>query len=267
MKSQRFGEQTYYDLLEVMTDAPQHEIHAAYQRAKSTYSVDSPALYTMFTQQEARELLSLIEEAFGTLSNQTRRSQYDQHLATQMAAKQSGYIPPTPSSEKVATARNELPDFRFQEEPMVKPLVRSTPNPTPSQAAIPTPPPAMVQKNISASASIVQKKDDVPSGFARTKFGAYEIRTDMEDMIRKCEDYNGSVLQKIRLYKNISLEQLIEETRIGKPYIVAIESDDFTALPAPVFARGFIVQIAKILGLNEKKAADSYMINYKKVRT
>ncbi len=261
MKSQRFGEQTYYDLLEVMTDAPQHEIHAAYQRAKSTYSVDSPALYTMFTQQEARELLSLIEEAFGTLSNQTRRSQYDQHLATQMAAKQGGFVPAKPSSEKVAAARNELPDFRMPEEPMVKPVVKSTATPL----SHPVQTPVAMQKP-AAPTSLTQKKDDLPSGFARTKFGAYEIRADMEDLIRNCEDYNGPVLQKIRLYKNISLEQLIEETRIGKPYIVAIESDSFSALPAPVFARGFIVQIAKILGLNEKKTADSYMINYKKAR-
>lgn len=263
MKSQRFGEQTYYDLLEVMTDAPQHEIHAAYQRAKSTYSVDSPALYTMFTQQEARELLSLIEEAFGTLSNQTRRMQYDQQLAAQMNSKQAGFAQENTTAEKVASARNELPDFRIPEEPMVKPFVKST-----APLSQPAQPNVQVQKPATpAMAPVAQRKDDLPSGFARTKFGAYEIRSEMEDLIRKCEDYNGSVLQKIRLYKNISLEQLIEETRIGKPYLVAVESDDFAALPAPVFARGFIVQIAKILGLNEKKAADSYMVNFKKVRT
>lgn len=261
MKSQRFGEQTYYDLLEVMSDAPQHEIHAAYQRAKSTYSVDSPALYTMFTQQEARELLTLIEEAFGTLSNQTRRSQYDQQLAAQMASKQAGYISQKPVTDKIAAARNELPDFRMPEEPMVKPIVRSTSAPS-APMQMPTPMP----KSAAIAAPVVQKKDDLPSGFARTKYGPYEIRSEMEDLIRKNDDYNGAILQKIRLYKNISLEQLIEETRIGKPYIVAIEADDFAALPAPVFARGFIVQLSKILGLNEKKVADSYMINYKKVR-
>lgn len=267
MKTTRFGEQTYYDLLEVMSDAPQHEIHAAYQRAKSTYSVDSPALYTMFTQQEARELLSLIEEAFGTLSNQTRRMLYDQQLAIQTAAKESGYSAPVQLSEKVATARNELPDFRIPEEPMMKPMVSpmTTPQPVPTPVRAPQKPALSVATN---SAPIVQKKmDDVPAGFARTKFGPYEIRPEMEDLIRNCEDFNGATMQKIRLYKNLSLEQLIEETRIGKPYIVAIEADDFKALPAPVFARGFIVQISRLLGLNEKKVADSYMSNYKKVRT
>jgi cytoskeletal protein RodZ len=30
-------------------------------------------------------------------------------------------------------------------------------------------------------------------------------------------------------------------------------------LPAPVFIRGYVVQMSKMLGLDEKKVADSYM--------
>lgn len=252
MKSSRFGEQTYYDLLEVMSDAPQHEIHAAYQRAKQTYSSDSPALYTMFTQQEARELLSLIEEAFVTLSNQTRRTLYDQQLALQMAAKKSGVAMPAPVKEKFAPVKNELPDFRVPEEPMVRAFASTSATPAPIPKS--TPPPMV-------------KKDDTPAGFARTKFGPYELRQDMEDLVRKSEEFTGSLLQKIRMYKNISLDQVIEETRINKPYLVAIEADDYAALPAPVFARGFIVQLSRLYGLNDKKVADSYMVLYKKART
>ena len=34
-------------------------------------------------------------------------------------------------------------------------------------------------------------------------------------------------------------------------------------LPAVVFVRGYVVQIAKAMGLDDKKVADSYMKNFK----
>ena len=59
----------YYEILEVAIDAPPHEIHRAYQRAKTTYSSENPALYSMSSPEEARELLRLIEEAYTVLGN------------------------------------------------------------------------------------------------------------------------------------------------------------------------------------------------------
>jgi cytoskeletal protein RodZ len=44
----------------------------------------------------------------------------------------------------------------------------------------------------------------------------------------------------------------------------AVENEDKKNLPAPVFVRGYITQIAKVLGIDGKKAADSYMVNFNK---
>lgn len=74
--------QNYYEILEITPAAHEHEIHEAYQRAKATYSVDSPALYTMFTPQEAQALNRLIEEAYSVLGNQRLRLAYDSKLTT-----------------------------------------------------------------------------------------------------------------------------------------------------------------------------------------
>src|SRR5262249_22689283 len=41
---------------------------------------DSVALYTMFTDQEARDLLKLIEEAYGIIGNVSKREEYDRSL-------------------------------------------------------------------------------------------------------------------------------------------------------------------------------------------
>ncbi|HEY1079737.1 MAG TPA: helix-turn-helix domain-containing protein, partial [Bdellovibrio sp.] len=46
-------------------------------------------------------------------------------------------------------------------------------------------------------------------------------------------------------------------------YVTAIENMDASNLPVIVFVRGYVVQIAKALGLDDKKVADSYMKNFK----
>lgn len=78
--NQRFLDQSYYEILEIRPDAPENEIHRAYLKAKETYSPDSPALYTMFSPEEADELSRLIEEAYSILSNHAARREYDNRL-------------------------------------------------------------------------------------------------------------------------------------------------------------------------------------------
>jgi hypothetical protein len=230
MSGDRFTSQTYYDILEVEHNAAPQEIHAAYQRARATYSTESPALYTMFTQQEAKELLLLIEEAFDTLSNHQRRQIYDQRLAGRTVAApapSSGSHQKSPLS--VATAAKELPDFPL-EDSMLKPP---------------------------------KKKDATPEGHGKTKFGSYPLDPRIEDEICQAQLLDGQFLKRVRIYKKISVDQMCDETRINKPYFLAVEADDPKSLPAPVFVRGFIIQIARILGLDEKKASESYMRNFK----
>ena len=217
MSSARFNEQTYYEILEVEPGAPQNEIHLAYQRAKNTYSPDSPALLTMFSEAEAKALLSLIEEAFETLSNQTRRRKYDASLMS-------------PSSNE------PLPDF------------------DPSDSS---------QKNDDGKINVLKKREKLPEGFAKTKFSVYEVDENFENEIKTTEVVDGPLLQKIRLYKQINLEQVSNETRISKSYLSALESNDYDGLPAGVFVRGFVVQVARSLGLDEQKFANLYMKKFK----
>jgi len=75
------GGTNYYEVLEVPEDAPSHEVHKAYTRAKATYSSENPALYSMFSPEEARELLRLIEEAYTVLGNPSLRKAYDEARA------------------------------------------------------------------------------------------------------------------------------------------------------------------------------------------
>lgn len=79
--SNRWSSQNYYEILDIKPSANEPEIRAAYLRAKETYSNDSPALYTMFTEAEAKEILKLVEEAYSVLGQINKRKEYDQKLS------------------------------------------------------------------------------------------------------------------------------------------------------------------------------------------
>lgn len=228
--SDRQSTQTFYEILEIQPSAGPTDVYNAYQRAKKTYSPSSPALYSMFSPEEAQQLLGLIEEAYQTLSHQGRRREYDVKL---------GLVQPQapPRSTKVE------PKTTYSAEEARKKVEESWVGPV--------------------KVTHAHKKDDLPSGFARTKYSVYEINPELEREINSSEEIDGTFLQKIRLYKGVTLDQMCEEIRVTKATLGALEGNHLDALPVAVFTRGFVVSMARILGLNEKKIADAYMKFFK----
>jgi len=204
METERFN---YYDILEVSTHCAQHEVTSAYERAKITYSGANPAIYTIFSDEEARNLLKLVEEAYSVLGNKTLRSLYDEKLGQNNFKKE---------------------DLSFEN------LTAQ------SRTLFPEPP-----KKIQALKS------------------EYHVNPEFEAEYMALSDWNGEWLKKVRDYKKIPLERLSEITKISAYYISSIEKIEPKSLPAPVFVRGFVSQIAKILGIDEKKVCDSYMKHFK----
>ncbi|MGE5087282.1 MAG: helix-turn-helix domain-containing protein [Bacillota bacterium] len=196
----------YYEILELPANAPQHEVTTAYERARTTYSGENPAIYTIFSDQEARELLILIEEAYKVLGNKILRNIYDQRLL-------SGHA-----------SLNELSYSSIVEA---------------SKPAFPEP------------------KQEKKTAATFTKNEAFEKEISAQD------NWTGDFLKKVREYKNISVERMSEITKINSWYVNAIERTQPSDLPAVVFVRGYVVQIARALGLNDKVVADSYMKNFK----
>src|SRR5512143_1164803 len=58
----------------------------------------------------------------------------------------------------------------------------------------------------------------------------------------------GQQLKQARLERHLSIETVVESTRIRAHYIEAIEADDYEALPSPVQARAFLRLYAQYLG-------------------
>ena len=99
----------YYDVLEVSPLSPQHEITEAYQRAKVTYSGENPAIYTVFSPEEARELLHLIEEAYSVLGNKVLRALYDEKLGQGTVSLANSTCDALKAESKSRTIQNQIP--------------------------------------------------------------------------------------------------------------------------------------------------------------
>lgn len=204
METERFN---YYDILEVSPHCQQHEVTSAYERAKATYSGENPAIYTIFSDEEARDLLKLVEEAYSVLGNKTLRSLYD---------------------EKIGQLNIKREDVSFE--------------------------------NLKAQSRTLFQE---PPKRAQPLKSEYSVNSEFEAEYSALTDWTGEWIKKVREYKKIPLERMSETTKISAYYINSIEKTEPKGLPAPVFVRGYVSQISKVLGIDEKKVCDTYMKHFK----
>ena len=69
----------------------------------------------------------------------------------------------------------------------------------------------------------------------------------------------GSWLRQQREIRNINLREISENTKIGMRYLEALEEDRFEVLPAPIFAKGFLREYAKYVGLDPDEVVNFYL--------
>ncbi|HEX6203542.1 MAG TPA: RodZ domain-containing protein [Thermoanaerobaculia bacterium] len=69
----------------------------------------------------------------------------------------------------------------------------------------------------------------------------------------------GTWLRRQRELREIDLREIAEKTKISLRYLKAMEQDRFEVLPAPVFARGFLREYAKYVGLNADEVVNYYL--------
>lgn len=77
-------------------------------------------------------------------------------------------------------------------------------------------------------------------------------------------DFTGPLLRAVRESQGVTLSDVSGKTKIGRPFLVAIEDDAFAALPALVYVRGFVTEIAKHLGLDPEHVARTYVRRYRR---
>jgi curved DNA-binding protein CbpA len=244
----RLFEQNLYEILEVEATASQQDIHKAYQRVRATYNQDSPALYSMFTKEEAQELLKLIEEAYSVLGNPTLRDVYDQRLRGGISSTVTYNQTLSPQKSTVEVANQ----FAIPEAGVMD---------------VPEPQRNTFSQEFKMTSKQSDTSNQTAEGMGQTKFSVYKLDPVFENEIKGLTTFDGPTLKKIRTYKNITLEKMADITKVSGRYLNAVEANDEKNLPAPVFVRGFVIQIARILALNEKAVSNSYMEMFKKAKT
>jgi len=68
----------------------------------------------------------------------------------------------------------------------------------------------------------------------------------------------GDILRRAREDRGLSLEQVEQATKIRATYLEALEQEDFGRMPGPVYARGFLRNYARFLGLDEQDVLALY---------
>lgn len=66
----------------------------------------------------------------------------------------------------------------------------------------------------------------------------------------------GETLRSARERRGLTIEQVAHETRISARFIEALEAEEFEALPAPVYVRGFLRSYANYLKLDPQPLID-----------
>ena len=68
----------------------------------------------------------------------------------------------------------------------------------------------------------------------------------------------GETLRKARTERGVELSEVERATKIRAKFLEAMEEDRWGALPAPVYARGFLDIYARYLGLDQQALLDEY---------
>lgn len=270
-----------YDILDLKPDASPQEVREAYLRTKSAYNKDSVALYTLISTEEREEMLGKIEEAYDVLSNADRRKEYDRSHGL-LEFDESDAPSRVPHNKKIISIDRVPPmeSSQHSESLLVAPTTDFTagtpipvePPPTPVGApggtltvlqggASNEPAPLPVEEPPAA----VAENPDSPSAPA-PRAGSRQPESVMAHEINQEIEWRGQFMRKVREARRISIEEMSNITKVSKSYIIAIEEENFPKLPAPVFMRGFVTQMAKVLKLPHDQVASAYMTRYFQAR-
>ena len=228
----------YYEILDIREDATRKEIIEAYQRAKAVYNKDSMALYSLYSDDESSSMANLIEEAYQVLINPQRREFYNKEHNISSNRSVVNIIFDKPGEMRRTFI--ETPNFKktneHEEESSTMKINKSA---------------------FKAYASIT--KQDVDSSPPE-----YKMNDDMEKRISTEKDFKGEFFAEIRKYKNMSYAFVSNKLKVAVYHIEAIEREDYPALPARVYVRGFLRGYAKLLGLDIESSTESYMNRFDK---
>jgi flagellar biosynthesis protein FlhG len=92
------------------------------------------------------------------------------------------------------------------------------------------------------------------------------MRRELAREINAETEFTGRLLSKVRESRGIELEEIAKATKISISHLKAIEADAFADLPALVYTRGFVQELAKFLKLDAAQVTKTYLRRLREYR-
>ena len=90
------------------------------------------------------------------------------------------------------------------------------------------------------------------------------VSNEIKDYLDGITAYSGPVLKEIRQRMGLNLNDVALGTKVQKRYLEEIEAEQFTWMPAEVYLRGYVIEYARYLSLDDQKVAADYLKRYRK---
>jgi len=85
------------------------------------------------------------------------------------------------------------------------------------------------------------------------------LREELTREISAETEFTGALLGKVRESLGIEIEEIARRTKISASHLRAIEAEQYQSLPALVYTRGFLQQVAKCLELDPAQVTRTYV--------
>jgi hypothetical protein len=239
----RGGAATWYDVLDIGPGASPAEVRAAYDRSLALIEGRSLGGYFLLDPLAVEGARADLETAWAILSDLERRAAYDRALGLPASS-----LWPTPPPTMATTRASHPPSLKF-----LAPVLDDQASPAPPATAptTTTPPPTTTTTTPTTTTPTTARSTVIPSAASPPPFDAALFSLEGE--------VNGQLLKRLREARGLSLDELAELTKIRRPYLQAIEDQDLENLPARVYLRGFLTQIARALRVDKTRLAEGYV--------
>ena len=85
------------------------------------------------------------------------------------------------------------------------------------------------------------------------------LQSDLQREIGPDTEFTGVLIRKVRESQGVELLEISARTKIARMHLAAIEAEEFEELPAVVYVRGFLTEIAKFLRLDPAQVQKTYL--------
>ncbi len=86
-----------------------------------------------------------------------------------------------------------------------------------------------------------------------------QLRNELLREIGPESEFSGALLRKVRESQGVEISEIAARTKITRGHLDAIEDERFADLPAIVYVRGFVIELAKFLRLDPVQVQKTYL--------